>query len=239
MGIKEVCATLALSLLFVLPAHGLSEPAAHVHRVLMTEAEAPRFVDGVVVFSYEPSRPVRYVVALFEHEDYAIQHVFERNPNGILVLAYDPPQEIQDLRYRLVVDGLTMPDPNNPVTTRSATEERLSVFRIPDRPTPRFDSPQILPDGRVEFTYQGIPGQRVFLSGSFTNWNPFLHRMEEVESGLYRAVMRVRAGTHYYQFLVDNQRIPDPRNPMPVLRLRGREVSQFEHPGMSVINARR
>ncbi len=230
---------LALGLVFALPAYGSSEPAAHEHRVLMTEAEAPRFVDGVVVFSYEPPRPVRYVVALFEHEDYAVQHVFERNPSGILVLAYDPPPEVDDLRYRLVVDGLSMPDPNNPVTSRSATEERLSVFRLPERPAPPVESPRMLPDGRVEFVYRGIPGQRVFLSGSFTNWNPFLHRMEEVESGLYRVTIRVRPGSHYYQFLVDNQRITDPRNPMPRVQLRGREVSQFEHPGSSAINTRR
>ncbi len=196
-------------------------------------------VDGVVVLSYDPPRPVRYVVALFEHEDFAVQHVFERNPNGILVLAVDPPRELSEIRYRLVVDGLPMPDPANPVRIRSASDEFLSAFTLPERPRPRHDTPRILDDGRVEFTYHGRPEQRVFLAASFSNWNPFMHRMNEVEPGVYQLTLRVRSGTHFYYFLVNNQRIVDSRNPLPVSRLHGRDVSRFEHPGPAVSNARR
>lgn len=228
-----------LLVLIGMPASGSGGTAAHVHRILLAEAEAPQFVGGVVVLSYEPARPVRYVAALFEHEDFAVHHVFERNPNGILVLTVDPPRDVHQLRYRIVVDGLTMPDPNNPDRVRAASDDFLSVFDMPARPRPRQEGPRILDDGRVEFTYRGLPGQSVFLSASFSNWNPFLHRMQEVESGLYQTTVRVRGGTHYYQFLVNNQRITDPTNPLPDYTRDGRRVSRLDHPGVSIVNARR
>jgi hypothetical protein len=110
------------------------------------EATAPEYWNNQVIFSYaNPDMPVRYVAAVFEHEDYSKKHVFfkkvgdgtQAGSDGepVFLLLYDPgDQEI--LRYRLIVDGLWQSDPMAARTERDEFGNNISVYELPqDRPS--------------------------------------------------------------------------------------------------------
>ncbi len=181
----------------------------------MEEPRPPFVSDGHAIFSFEPEGPTRYVTAAFKHEDFAKRRLFSVNDHGIYVLAYEYPAELDQLAYRLEVDGLWTSDPLAPASRRSESGWELSILELPEPDPDRHAMPRTLDDGRTlfEFTYE--PGKRVHLSGTFNNWNPYRHRMTEVEQGRYRIVLRLPPGEHFYHFVVDGRRYADPRNEEP------------------------
>lgn len=207
----------------------------HIHIMTLREAEQPRIIGDYLILSYDRERPLRYVGAAFEHEDFAERHIFRRNPHDVFVLAYELPthivgdeQALTEIEYRLVADGTWTTDPNAPETRRIATDFRVSVASLSERPKRRPAGPRRLADGRVEFLFEDAPGRRVFVAGSFTNWDPYLHRMEEIEPGTYRIRLPLREDTHYYHFVSNGRRYTDPRNTGVTYERAGRSVSRFD-----------
>lgn len=204
------------------------EPSVHLHVTGLREAGEPVRIGDTLILSYDRERPLRYVGAVFAHEDFAEQHIFQRNRHDVLFLAYELPEGLDEVEYRLVADGTWTTDPENPQTRRLATDTQVSVVDVSDRPDPPPEGPRRLEDGRVEFVYEGTPGRRVYVSGSFTNWDPYRHRMNEIEPGRYRIRLPLREGTHYYQFITNGLRLPDPANQRVTYRRAGRSVSRFD-----------
>ncbi|MFP4644962.1 MAG: glycogen-binding domain-containing protein, partial [Spirochaetales bacterium] len=114
------------------------------------------------------------------------------------------------------------------VSRRLDTDFEVSVVDVSDRPEPIPDGPRRTDDGRVEFVYEGTPDQRVHVTGSFNNWDPYMYEMEEVEPGRYETEIRLREGTHFYHFVVDGRRRPDTRNTGNTYTRAGRTVSRFD-----------
>lgn len=200
----------------------------HVEVQTLEEATAPMIVADHLILSYDSDRPLRYVAAVFEHEDFATRHVFRRNRHDVLFLAYRLPDDVEKIRYRIVVDGMWSTDPNNPHFRRLATDVNISYVDVSDRPRPTPEYPRRLDDGRVEFLFRDVSGRRVYVAGSFSNWDPYRHRMEEIEPGVYRTRLPLREGEHFYHFVSDGRRYTDPLNPGPVYRRDTGEVSRFD-----------
>lgn len=194
----------------------------------LREAREPIRVGNTLILSYDRERPLRYVAAVFAHENFRERHVFQRNQHDVYFLAYELPEDIEEVEYRLIADGIYTTDPDNPHTRRIPTDFRVSVADVSDRPDPTRESPRRLPDGRVEFIYEGAPNQRVYVTGSFSNWDPYMHLMEEVEPGRYRIRLHLREDTHYYHFIADGRRVPDPLNRRLTYNRAGRSVSRFD-----------
>jgi len=58
---------------------------------------------------------------------------------------------------------------------------------------------------RVRFAVAAEPGSRVFVAGTFNNWNPTATPLKHNQaSGYFRTALRVTPGTHEYKFVVND-----------------------------------
>ncbi|MDR1179697.1 MAG: hypothetical protein LBK44_04265 [Spirochaetales bacterium] len=198
--------------LFSLPA--LEGTRQHVKIIETTEASAPEIMDDTVFFSCKPRGDVRYVGIAFAHEEFREIHIFERNEFGVLFIFYPIPEELHSLDYRLVIDGLWVTDPENPLKIRDAAGLSLSRFELPvSAAQPVARSPVIREDGQVEFNFEAPPGRDIYLAGSFNGWDPYMYRLRETRPGLYSLSLRLLQGTYYYMFTVEGRKRLDPLNP--------------------------
>lgn len=187
----------------------------------LTDSAAPEVFGRYVIFSYVPDHPVRHVGVSFEHEDFRDVWNLDRNQHGVYLLLYQPPEGSRELIYRYVVDGLWQTDPKNPDYVTEAFLPALSRFEsvgaFPVTPT----SPIIDLNGRTELYYYGDTGKLIYATGDFSSWDPFLFRVPEIRSGVYRLQLTLPPGAYGYQFIVDGNFIPDPLNPNSVNRDQG------------------
>jgi len=200
----------------------------HMHVTGITEAGAPELYRNHIILTFDASSPIRYVAAAFSHENYTKLHTFSLNKHGIYVLAYPFPEDKNILKYRIVKDGLWMPDPNNPNSTTDNRGIRISTINLPETKQFPDDSPIILhKENKVRFIYRGDPGKRIFVVGDFNNYDPFMNHMQEMEQGIYAATVRMRPGTHYYFFSVNGEKVIDPKNSSYAYDYEGSQVNKL------------
>jgi 1,4-alpha-glucan branching enzyme len=189
----------------------------------------PRMLDDVLVLSLKPDRPALFVGVRFAHEAWKVLHPYTRNDRGAFVLDYPVPEGVREIRYRIVVDGLWMPDPANPRTDTDESGVSFSVYSLEKEPVRTIVNPK--PDGRsLTFVFQGSPGRRVSLVGDFNNWDPFMDPLDETAPGMYSISIRVPAGEHWYYFFTDGRRILDRFNAQTGVDPDGGTVSYFFFP---------
>jgi hypothetical protein len=184
----------------------------HLKVTGMEQAEAPHVFERQLILSYEADHPVRYVAAAFGHENYNTLHTFTRNKHDVYVLTYPIPEDKHKLVYRIVVDGLWRTDPRNPHTTVDEHSIRVSVFDIPELPQAPITGPERVDGKLVRFYYKGEAHNRVYLTGSFNNWDPFLHLMQEQKPGFYTITIQLPPGEHFYYFISNGKKQLDPYN---------------------------
>ena len=225
--------SVALCIAVPLSAQDGYNPSLDSYLHSLARAEAPGIISEHLVLTYSSRTPVRYVAAAFEHEDFAKMHIYKRNQNGVFVLAYPLPALSgyrQELKYRIIVDGLWMRDPSNPNQVPDSRGIPISVSAVPRRAPRRGETPVFHSDGTVEFVYIGSPGQKVRLAGDFNYWSPFSHSLKEVSPGEYRLNLRLYNGYHRYVFYVDGSRVTDIRNPGIAYDVLGNQVSAVRVP---------
>jgi len=199
----------------------------------LAQSAAPQIFSDNLILTYQDPDPYRnnriqYVGAAFSNENFTHIHTFQRNSYGVYFLVYPLPEGVSQIQYRLVVDGLWIADPKNQLSVVSPDSGiRLSVAEIPPQPSLPQPSPRILPGDQVEFDLHSTPGQAVFVAGSFNNWDPYMHRMEETSPGNYTLTIRVRPGTYYYYYVTDGRRVDDPLNNSSAFAGDGSRVSVF------------
>ncbi|WP_041396965.1 glycogen-binding domain-containing protein [Spirochaeta africana] len=224
----------ALAMPASLQALAVDDFAVHMQIMGLYEAQAPFVVSDHVILSFEPSRQdysPRYVAAAFAHEDFRQMHVFARNQHGVFVLALPVPQNQDELVYRLRVDSIWMADPANPESRQDPAGRHLSQLRLPEPPEQLFGIPAVDAAGRLRLRYRGEPGQEVFVSGTFNNWDPFMHRARETSPGIYELELRVNPRQqHFYVFYVNGRRRTDPGNPEVAYGRNDRRVSAVAPP---------
>jgi hypothetical protein len=201
----------------------------HLALAGLVKPEAPRVVDGFLVLSV--AGPYRFVGAAFDHEGFASIHPFERNRQGVYVLAYPVPlKRGEALVYRLVIDGVWTIDPSNPRRVRDpAGGHELSVAEVPYLSDLHLGLYKILgSDGRTaHFLYRGEPGLVVTLAGDFNGWDPFLYEMAETSPGRYELELALGEGLRFYAFICRGEYIADPLNPDKAVRSGGIVVSML------------
>lgn len=63
------------------------------------------------------------------------------------------------------------------------------------------------------FRYNGRPGKRVFVAGTFNNWDSEKHQLEySEEENCYILLIELPPGTYQYKFLVNGKWKIDPDN---------------------------
>jgi hypothetical protein len=192
----------------------------------VNQAAPPAVFGDFIILSCQTRTPARVVGARFSHEDFRSFHTYSRNENGVFVLAIPVPEQNVTIRYRIVIDGVWMSDPANPLRD---TDERGIVFSlIPFVSTGTgaiVESPRLLADGMVEFNFKGHGGSSVTVAGDFNAYDPFTHRLAEVSPGFYRLRLKLLPGRHFYHFVVDGFVLLDPQNERMVHDADGRQYS--------------
>jgi hypothetical protein len=149
--------------------------------------------------------------------------------SGLQFYVYQVPDNVSELEYRLVINGLWTVDPENPRTRKHpATGLTCSVISVPVRasnPNPLNGLPRGL-----DFTFIGPPGETVTVAGNFNGWDPFMYELKEWPAGVYSINIPLPPGIYQYVFFHRGQRYVDPYNPRRTYSRDGNAASEIEIP---------
>ena len=207
---------------------------------------APVIVDDAIIFT-APSTYRRAGVA-FAHEGFSTVHwlrllLIPHDPldepattdkkkippykdSGLLFYIYQIPDDLSELEYRFVIDGLWTTDPFNSQRRRdSSSGIEYSVLALPAHQK----MPNLLqgPPGTLTFSFRGPPGEIVSVAGSFNNWDPFMYELKESPAGNYNICIPVPPGKYQYIFFHRGERWLDPYNPVRVYSRDGKPASEI------------
>ena len=135
------------------------------------------------------------------------------------------PKNIQEIKYRMVFDGLWSLDPLN---EKKVFDENTNLYLS------YFDAGRTIPDitevksnGKVRFVYKGKSGQQIRLGGSFTCWDSWIYEMKETAPGLYEFELALAPGTYQYAFYSGMTSFIDSENPERCYTKDGKEASML------------
>jgi len=221
-----------------------------IERLLtMSGPGTPEIYKDFVIFTAESS--LRKVGISFAHENFAHTYWFRQllvpqdllnapippgkkvpDPyinSGIQFHVLEVPENVQEVEYRLVINGLWTTDPNNSLTRRDQVSGlTLSVVRMPPRPV-KLDPLKGLPEG-LTFTFKGPPGEIVTVAGSFNGWDPFMYELKESSAGVYTLTLPLLSGTYQYVFFCQGKRFVDLNNPRRSYSRDGKPASEITVP---------
>jgi hypothetical protein len=198
----------------------------HLHLASLREAQAPEVMEGYLILTAKG--PYRTVAAAFESENYVRLHPYERNRQGVFILAMPVPLKCSaPIAYRVIIDGAWIADPLNPNCAEGRAGTTVSLVSVPYLTDERPGLYHVLAeDGRTaRFLFKGQPGMVVTVGGTFDNWDPFLYEMAETSPGVYELEVVLTPGIHYYAFYYDGEAHPDPLNQAKATNSSGLVVS--------------
>jgi 1,4-alpha-glucan branching enzyme len=135
------------------------------------------------------------------------------NPEtGVWSYRFEDRLDAGDYSYKLVIDDIWTPDPNNTNSYINDYGQEVSSFSLEDDYIPGKTYPLILNSNTYRFLYEGDGLNNVALAGNFNNWNPYAHPMENLGAGDWALDIELKQGFTIYCFVVDGNWIPDPKN---------------------------
>lgn len=190
----------------------------------------PVVTDNYIIFTAE-SGP-RFVGIAFDFENYSTVHSFQirksrdldnKITRSILFYILERPKQIQEISYRLIIDGLWTSDPNNPQKQYDPSSGiTLSKIYLQDTQQVCTD---VKKDSCVTFVYNGEPGQSVRLAGNFTNWDSWIYELNETKPGFYEISIPLPTGTYYYNYYLGMNSLVDKTNPNRAYTSEGKVAS--------------
>lgn len=201
---------------------------------------APYEKDGTVVFTADAKS--RFTGIAFDFEGYKTIHPFRihtmRDMDGtakgsVLFYILHRPEKAKSLSYRLVIDGLWTTDPANPDSYYDE-KEGISLSRftfasdLPQKTAP--DATNASSHNIVHFICRAGTRQKIYLAGSFTNWDPWIYEMKETSRGVYEIALPLPSGTHYYNYYSGMDALTDSTNPNKAYTKDGRVASVITVP---------
>lgn len=204
------------------------------------KVQRPYEKDDYVVFTAKHN--ARYIGIAFDFERFAQVHPFnvrtmtdenEEVRDSLMYYVLKRPKNVDTFSYRLVIDGLWACDPNNDDRYYDEnTGLMLSRFKfaasVPSVTEAGEETSAQYEGGRasgVHFVFRSKPGQRIRLSASFTNWDPWIYEMKETSPGLYEISLPLPPGTYYYVYYAGLRPTLDRGNPNRAYNEQGNAVS--------------
>jgi hypothetical protein len=137
------------------------------------------------------------------------------------------PENIRELAYRVIIDGLWTTDPANSLSRKDDVSGLLySIVPLPSRD--HIPGPLNGPPGSLSFSFRGPPGETVTVAGSFNGWDPFMYELLEGPAGVYTLTLPLPPGTYQYVFFHRGERFLDPYNFNRSYSREGKAVSEIE-----------
>jgi len=191
---------------------------------------APIVTDDYIVFTADMHN--RFVGIAFDFENYQVIHPFQvmshtddegKSTRKYMFYCYTRKHKMSELKYRLVFDGLWAADPLNP---NKEYDEDVNLYfsKIEDPDSIRVYT-EATDSDTVHFVYRGKSGQKVRLSGTFTNWDPWIYVLKETSPGFYELNLPLTTGTYYYNYMIGMTAILDESNPEKAYTPDGRSAN--------------
>jgi hypothetical protein len=211
---------------------GPGAPEFYEDAVLFTAPSSYRRVG--VAFAYEGFSRVYWFRKLLIPQDPVAAPISagQKRPDpyrdsGILFHVHQAPDNIRELEYRLIIDGLWTTDPANTLSRKDRISGLVySVVPIPA--AEKTPDPLKGPPGSLSFSFKGPPGETVTVAGSFNGWDPFMYELREGPPGLYTLALPLPPGTYQYVFFHRGERFLDPYNFNRVYSKEGKTASEIE-----------
>lgn len=234
---KFVCrlAILFLLTLAITPIYAQQDDDSYTYSKLIISLPgtgAPYIKDGYVVFTAELGP--RNIGIAFDFENYSVVHPFkirrtydmDENLTGSLFFyAFEIPERMLELSYRLVIDGLWTYDPLNP-DTHFDNKIGVTVSHVFIADSFQQETEPVNKN-KVRFIYEGKQGQIVKLTGTFTNWDPWIYELQETRPGFYEISLNLPPGTYYYNYMIGMTPILDKTNSSRAYTRDGRRASMI------------
>lgn len=193
----------------------------------LDESSQPYIQNNYIIFT-EDTGP-RFVGIVFDFEEYQTIHPFQIHRNrdlggnitsSVMFFILERPAELTELKYRLVIDGLWTSDPLNPDIIYDNTSGLYLSHVDLGEPLPEITS--VKKESGAKFIYNGEPGQKVRLGGTFTNWDSWIYELEETSPGFYELNLPLPEGKYYYNYYLGMKAVVDKTNPDRVYTEDGR-----------------
>ncbi|MGP1576864.1 MAG: glycogen-binding domain-containing protein [Treponema sp.] len=200
----------------------------------ISRADSPLISGKYIIFTAKGS--ARHAGIAFEHENFSSIYSFQRlyrsedtdTKKSILFFIFPIPEGMRELRYRMSINGLWSTDPlNKEEIFDYAAGMSLSVLKIPYQKEYKTIAES---NGSTRFVYLGETGKKIYLAGTFNNWDPFMYTLEEVIPGRYELQLPLPKGTWQYAYFTDGKQIPDTTNKKHVYTSDGRVASIIDIP---------
>ncbi len=104
-----------------------------------------------------------------------------------------------EYEYKFIIDGEWITDAENPLMNKNEFDGFNSVIRIGKLVTLKLNN--------------NLNAEKVILTGSFNNWDENNYNMIKTENG-WEYTFKLSSGKHHYKFIVDDDWIIDPNNPI-------------------------
>ena len=194
------------------------------------EPQGPVITDEYIIFTCDSK--YRYAGIAFDFENYTEVHPFQvlthidendEKSRKFLFYVYKRQHKFTTLKYRLILDGLWTADPLNPVAEYDDSVN-LYFSKVEDPGSVRVYTAET-DDDSVHFIYKGEPNQTIHLSGTFTNWDPWIYELEETSPGFYELKLPLTSGEYYYNYYIGLTPVLDNTNPKKIYTADGRSAS--------------
>lgn len=199
----------------------------------LEKPQEPVITENYIVFT-EKTGP-RFIGIAFDFENYQEIHPFMLHKNrdsegtvtnSVMFYILERPAFLKEISYRLVVDGLWTFDPNNS-NCHYDNESGITVSKINIGET-KPEITNATKENGTKFIYNGVPGQTVRLSGTFTNWDSWIYELKETKPGFYELNLPLPTGKYYYNYYLGMNAIIDKTNPKRAYTADGRATSVIE-----------
>lgn len=193
-------------------------------------AQKPVVTDDYVIFTCDSN--YRFAGIAFDFENYQTVHPFQflmrtdedgNSKRSFLFYCYKRQHKFTTIKYRVILDGLWTTDPFNP---EKIYDEKVNLYfsKIEDPHSVNIFTASSKNDG-VKFIYKGESGKTIHLSGTFTNWDPWIYELEETSPGFYELALPLTKGKHFYNYYVGLTPILDNTNPNKIFTKDGRSAN--------------
>ena len=96
--------------------------------------------------------------------------------------------------------------------------------------TRKKQSPQTDRKKKVMFRMEAPEESRVFIAGSFNDWDPSARRLRHTGNSSFAGSLMLGPGRYEYKFIVDGEWLPDPKNEQWIVNDQGSLNSVLEVP---------